>query len=224
MKDRPRDVVFWGATGQSKVLREIIESQGMRLVALFDDTVGLAPPFSDVPLYEGRGGFESWRSDVAEASDVGFLVAIGGEHGVARVRIHRYLEGHGLRPVIGVHRRAFVAGNVQLGGGSQVHAQAAISVEARLGISCIVNTSATVDHESVLGDGVHVAGGARLAGVVHVENYATIFTGAIVVPRVHIGEGAVVGAGAVVLDDVPAWSVAVGNPARVVREREPQSP
>jgi acetyltransferase-like isoleucine patch superfamily enzyme len=40
--------------------------------------------------------------------------------------------------------------------------------------------------------------------------------GAIVLPGVTIGENAYVGAGAVVTRDVPARSVAVGNPARVV--------
>ena len=42
--------------------------------------------------------------------------------------------------------------------------------------------------------------------------------GAIVLPGVTIGENAVVGAGAVVTRDVPAGVVAVGNPARVLRE------
>lgn len=41
--------------------------------------------------------------------------------------------------------------------------------------------------------------------------------GAIVLPGVTIGDNSVIGAGAVVTKDVPANSVAVGNPARVVR-------
>ncbi|MDP2710850.1 MAG: sugar O-acetyltransferase [Solirubrobacteraceae bacterium] len=42
--------------------------------------------------------------------------------------------------------------------------------------------------------------------------------GAIVCPGVTIGEDSVVGAGAVVTRDLPAGVVAVGNPARVLRE------
>ncbi|MBC9731846.1 sugar O-acetyltransferase [Nocardioides sp. zg-578] len=42
--------------------------------------------------------------------------------------------------------------------------------------------------------------------------------GAIVLPGVTIGENTVVGAGAVVTKDLPANVVAVGNPARVVKE------
>lgn len=42
--------------------------------------------------------------------------------------------------------------------------------------------------------------------------------GAIILPGVTIGDNSVIGAGAVVTRDVPANSVALGNPARVVRE------
>jgi acetyltransferase-like isoleucine patch superfamily enzyme len=39
-----------------------------------------------------------------------------------------------------------------------------------------------------------------------------------VLPGVVIGEGAIVGAAAVVTKSVPAWTIAAGNPARVLRE------
>jgi galactoside O-acetyltransferase len=40
---------------------------------------------------------------------------------------------------------------------------------------------------------------------------------------VTIGEGAVVGAKSVVTKDVPAWTVVAGNPARVVKQLNPNS-
>ena len=42
--------------------------------------------------------------------------------------------------------------------------------------------------------------------------------GTIICPGVTVGEGAIVGAGSVVTKDIPAWSIAVGNPARVIKQ------
>jgi maltose O-acetyltransferase len=44
--------------------------------------------------------------------------------------------------------------------------------------------------------------------------------GVIVCPGVTIGQNTVVGAGAIVVRDLPANVVAVGNPARVIRNFE----
>jgi acetyltransferase-like isoleucine patch superfamily enzyme len=54
-----------------------------------------------------------------------------------------------------------------------------------------------------------------------IEKGAFIGTRAIILPQVRtIGQYAVVGAGAVVVDDVPAGAVVVGNPAKIVRQRQ----
>lgn len=38
-------------------------------------------------------------------------------------------------------------------------------------------------------------------------------------PGVHIGDGAIIGANATVASDIPPFSIAVGNPAKVIRRR-----
>ena len=41
---------------------------------------------------------------------------------------------------------------------------------------------------------------------------------AVICPGVHIGDNVVIGAGSVVVKDVPDWSIAAGNPCRVIRK------
>jgi acetyltransferase-like isoleucine patch superfamily enzyme len=61
---------------------------------------------------------------------------------------------------------------------------------------------------------------ARSAKGITIEDGAWIGTGAIILDGVSVGCNSIVGAGAVVSKDVPAWTVVLGNPARVVQKRK----
>lgn len=53
-----------------------------------------------------------------------------------------------------------------------------------------------------------------------IKKGASIGSNATVLCGVTVGEGAIVGAGSVVTKDVPAWTIAAGNPARILRKVE----
>ncbi len=57
------------------------------------------------------------------------------------------------------------------------------------------------------------------AGGIEIGSGVWLGYGVVVLDGVHIGDGAVVGAGAVVSRSIPPNAIAVGNPARVLRQR-----
>ena len=57
-----------------------------------------------------------------------------------------------------------------------------------------------------------------LTGKIVLKRGCSTGTGTIIMPGVTIGEGAIVGAGSLVTKDIPAWTIATGRPAKVVKE------
>ena len=125
-----------------------------------------------------------------------------------------------------IHPTAQIGPDVQIGPGAVISAFSLLGAGARIGRMFQCNIQASVHHDCVIGDYVTLAPGARCNGNVHVRDHAYIGASAVIRqgtpdrPLV-IGEGAVVGMGAVVTKDVEAFTTVVGNPARVLRSREP---
>lgn len=213
VNDLPPRVVLWGGTGQAQVTRPIIEYYGSKVVAVFDDTPNMRPPFPDVPLHVGWSGFLNWIQKQPDRENIGFCIAIGNPHGRVRVSYHERLAAQGLRPVTIAHPSAEIAANASIGEGCQLMAGAIVNPGATLGRQCIINTKASVDHECILEDGVELAPGATVCGLVHLGINAWVCAGATVLPRINIGADAIVGAGAVVIRDVPGAATVVGVPA-----------
>lgn len=64
--------------------------------------------------------------------------------------------------------------------------------------------------------------GFEQAMPITIESNVWLGASVTVLPGVRIGTGSVIGAGSVVTKDIPAHSVAVGNPCRVVRAIDPK--
>jgi acetyltransferase-like isoleucine patch superfamily enzyme len=114
-----------------------------------------------------------------------------------------------------VGRGSLVENDTTIGALTKIQADAYITAYSTLEeevfiAPCVVTTNdnfmGRTEKRHALVKGPTIRRGARVGG------------GAILCPGVEIGEEAFVGAGAVVIRDVPARTVVVGNPARVLRE------
>lgn len=137
---------------------------------------------------------------------------------------------HGVAPQIDpsayIQQSAHVIGDVQIGPESSIWFNAVVRGDVcyiRLGARVNIQDNATVHVFSggiptILGEGVSIAHNV----VVHactIHNFTLVGVGAIVLDGTEIGEECLIGAGAVVAprSQIPARSLVLGSPAKVVR-------
>lgn len=111
---------------------------------------------------------------------------------------------------IWVGRNCFIGESCLIRGQGGVHIGDAVLLAPRVQMLA-VNHLFDDPYRPVMQQGITAQG-------IIVEDGAWIGAGAILLDGVRVGTGAVVGAGAVVTRDVPPHTLAVGTPARVVRE------
>ena len=124
------------------------------------------------------------------------------------------VEGEGPALVIG--DGTSIAGSCVLSAARSVHLGEKVLLARNVYVSDHIHAY-TDTSQAVLEQGIE-----RVEAVV-IEDGAWLGQNVVVCPGVRIGRGAVVGANSVVLEDVPDHSLAVGTPARVVREFAPAS-
>lgn len=56
-----------------------------------------------------------------------------------------------------------------------------------------------------------------IKGEIHIGKGCSTGTGSMIMPGVTIGDGSIIGAYSLVTKDIPAWTIAIGRPAKVVK-------
>lgn len=195
-----KEIALIGAGGHAKVIIEIIESAGDKVVFINDTdertTSVLGYPVSvDNP-----------------APDTPVVISIGSN----RVR-KRIADGLANPVATATHLRANLSSRCSIGEGTVVMAGATINSDTVVGRHCIVNTNASIDHDCRIGDYVHIAPNVAIAGGVAIGEGSMIGIGTSVIPGITIGAWVTIGAGSVIIADVPDHAVVVGVPGDIIK-------
>lgn len=191
---------LYGASGHGKVIKEILESNYLKVDGFVDDN-------PDVNELAGL----TVKHTMDGVDEVIVSIGINATRKKVVEKIHcKFAEA-------AVHSKAIVSSTATLGDGTVVMPGAIVNADAVLGKHCIINTGASVDHECEIEDYVHIAPHATLCGQVKVGEGTLIGVGASVIPCVKIGRWCTIGAGAVVIKDVPDGATVVGVPGRVTK-------
>jgi acetyltransferase-like isoleucine patch superfamily enzyme len=138
-----------------------------------------------------------------------------------RVRhcFYRRVLGYRIGRNSSIHMNVFFTGfNVTIGENVVINRQCYIDGRVGVEIKDNVGISPWVYIASLDHDPASPAFETRGAKVV-IENHSWISAKAIIMPGVTIGEGAVIGAGAVVTRNIAPFRIAVGVPAREIKDR-----
>lgn len=102
-----------------------------------------------------------------------------------------------------------------------VEAGAEIGSRVRVALHAAVGRGSIIQDDSFLGGGSMLAWDKKMDGTfakIIVERGARISDNVTVIGGIKIGMGSIIGANTVVTQDIPAWSVAYGIPAKVKRK------
>jgi acetyltransferase-like isoleucine patch superfamily enzyme len=178
-------------------------------------------------------GFPSVRViQEARMKDIGidkypFIGSTIGDHSIIRshsviycdvVAGHRFKTGHN----VVIREMTTIGENVLTGTNTVIDGSATIGNNVSIQSNVYIPTNTVIEDNVFLGpcsvlanDKYPIRVKYELKGPI-LRKGASVGANSTILPGVEIGEGAMVAAGALVTKDVPAWSMAIGFPARVV--------
>lgn len=110
---------------------------------------------------------------------------------------------------------------VQIGIGSNILSGAVFSNSTVIGKGCIVYYNSIITHDCKIGDFVEISPSVNLLGRCEIGSYSQIGSNVTILPNITIGKNVVIGAGSVVTKNIPDNCVAVGIPAKIIKELTP---
>jgi len=192
---------LYGAGGNAKVIRDIIEACGLEFSGVIDDN-----PEQD--FFMGK----PVKHDLDGVEDV--IISIG--YNRVRKTIAERINDK-VKFGVAVHPSCVKSPYAEVGEGSVVMQGTILQSCSKVGRHCIVNSGASIDHDCVIGDYAHISPHSTLCGNVHVGEGTWIGAGSVVIPGIKIGKWSVIGAGSVVVRDIPDGVMAYGNPCRIIK-------
>lgn len=121
------------------------------------------------------------------------------------------------------HRTVTVGPDVILGEANYMLPGNMIMPHTKIGDFFMVNMGTTIGHHNTIGDAVFMSSGINIGANLSIGDMAYFGIGSTVMTGIEsIGRESLIGSGSVVFKNVPDFAVMAGNPARVIKIKEPK--
>jgi len=181
-------------------------------ICFIDDDISLGDRFYDAELFTFDAVLK--RYDLNS-----FEVSITNGEPVIRRSIYNKLKANNIKLATLVDKTSIISETAKVGEGVIVTPYCSVSSSAVVGNNVAINTKAIVGHDVRLGEHCVISSLVNLGGACSVGENSYIGMGAqIKEGGIIIGKDAIVGMGSVVYNDIPDGVIALGNPARPMRQ------
>jgi sugar O-acyltransferase (sialic acid O-acetyltransferase NeuD family) len=166
--------------------------------------------------YPVLGSFD-WFSNI-DLKEIRVVCAIGDN--ISKKKVVEKAKGLGLTFANVVHPSVIMTEFVTLGEGVIICAGCILTNQITIGNHVIINLDVTIGHDSIIEDFCTLSPGVHISGRNKIGEGANVGTGAVTIQGIVIGRWSIIGAGAVVAQDIPDKVVAVGVPAKPIKQVE----
>lgn len=118
-----------------------------------------------------------------------------------------------------IHPTAAYGRKCLIGEGTIICRNSILTTNVTLGQQCIINVNCSIGHDTVLGDYVSMMSHTAIGGDVTIGTGSYFGLNCTVINRINIGSWSTFGAGTVVVKDLPGEIVAVGVPAKIIKQK-----
>lgn len=209
------EVVIIGAGGHGRdiraLLRHLKESE-------YFDRIDFLGFLDDNPETDRIGPISDYTKLMSEYGKR-LRYVVGVNDPMVRRKIVSYMDSIHARPISIIHETAVIGPDCYVGQGSVLGPYSVLTVGVNIGRHVHLNTGASVNQGSVLGDYCTLSPGVRVCGDVHVGHTTYLGANSTVINMKNVGNNVTLGAGAVVVKDIPSDVVAVGLPAKPIKEK-----
>lgn len=167
-----------------------------------------------INAYPVLGGLDWLKNN---KHDLGVVCAIA--EPIIKKKIIDDLTNEGVKFFNAVHPSVIMSDSVEIGTGVIICAGCILTVNIKIGNHVILNINSTVGHDTIIEDYCSIMPTVKINGNNHIGIGNYIGTGATFIQDLQIGAWTTIGAGAVVTNNIPENVVAVGIPAKVIKQK-----
>jgi sugar O-acyltransferase (sialic acid O-acetyltransferase NeuD family) len=206
------NIIIIGAGGLAREVAWLIEEINLvqkkwNLLGFYDET--------KISSGDINGYASLSKADVYDNSNSHFVIAIGDPE----IRKDVFSRFSHLNYATLIHPDVKISNTNSIGKGTIICKGTIITVNVKIGKQVIINLDSTIGHDAVINDFVTILPSVNISGYVKIGKYTSVGTGTQIIQELEVGSNSVIGAGSVVVRDIEDYVVAVGLPAKAIKNR-----